>query len=248
MRALASDSARLLIITGGKHSGKSHSYRLMSYIARQAGSCATVRNLAPAGIEAFYVDLRDYQNRYKNGVNDDMGIPDSLGLIVAADLTIKLGVRQITERIASDVKNIKSIALGIEKELVQRDKQVWIFFDSIDAKEDLERLEIGELVRAFLMMATDSQLPLRVILAGHQADKIRPGANLTFRSDTAGLTQHNCEQWLRSWVSDRKGALDAIALQDALALLFPNGPSGLPVHGIAQQLPEVAEQLLQGVS
>ena len=81
---------------------------------------------------------------------------------------------------------------------------------------------VGELIHAMVELAEDQQIPLRVVLAGQQADKLEyPGARLV-EDDAVGLARGDVEQWLVDRAKEEGRMLPAARLAAELARLFPD--------------------------
>lgn len=238
VRRMAEDPARrTLVITGERGSGISFSYHLMSHVASHAAVCEALRAAAPDGLEIFRIDLRDYISV----------AVEHRTMRIAEDVTIGLGLRRPTESIAQEARNVISIRQWIARALRNTAKQQWIFFDSIDDAFSASQGGVDEFVHAIMDMAMDAQIPVRIVLAGREADKIATEHTLWAERDVAeGLLPTDVERWLRERVQERGGVIDEAALGRELSALFSVDQPTPSAQGIASKLPTALLKLLDG--
>jgi hypothetical protein len=240
IRRMAEEPARrTLVITGERGSGVSFSYHLMSHVASHATLCEALREAAPDGLDIFRIDLRDYIS---------VAVEDRT-MRIAEDVTIGLGLRSPTESIAQEARNIISIRQWIARALRNTAKQQWIFFDSIDDVFSASQGGVDEFVHAIMEMTMDAQIPVRIVLAGREADKIATEHTPWAEKDVAeGLLPTDVERWLRERVQEQGGDIDEATLSRELSALFPAGQSVPSAREVASKLPTTLLKLLDGTS
>ena len=228
---------RMLVISGSRNSGVTHSYRLVAYVASQSRGHDLLRSFAPGGMEAVRINLREY-------ADTDSAV--RLERIIG-DLTLALKLRRFTDPIAQDARNVVTLGHWIRAELSGSDKQWWIFFDSIDDAVEACPGQVAELMHQMLSLAQDPQVPLRVILGGPAAAKVAADSeafDMAALDTTTGLIRADVERWIKTRVAEEGGVVDAALLDAELGTLFPDGGSPMPIDLIAAHLPEIVGRLV----
>lgn len=238
IRRMAEDpTRRTLVITGERGSGVSYSYHLMSHVASRAAICEALKTAAPEGLDIFRIDFRDYISV----------AVEHRSMRIAEDVTVGLGLRRPTEPIAQEARNLITIRQWIARALRNTTKQQWIFFDSIDDVVIASQGGVDEFVHAILDMTMDAQIPVRIVLAGREADKIATEHTLWAEKDFAeGLLPADVKQWLRERVQDQGCGVDETALEREVSALFPVGQPIPSAQQIASKLPAALLKLLDG--
>jgi hypothetical protein len=228
---------RTLAITGQSGSGVSYSYGLASHVAVNSKLCTEVREAAPGGLVAFKIDLRDY-----------IGLSvDDRGWRITATLLSELGIFAPQDQLAQEARNITTVSGWVRSKLRNSDQQWWIFFDSIDNLVATKQGNVDELIHAMIALAEDPQVPLRVVVAGQEADRFALDHTAWLEEDIAeGLFRIHVEQWIRARAKEDLREIDEKRLTTELANLFPqDGPLPEP-RRLAPKLPAILNNVLVG--
>ncbi len=155
------NGSRFLAINGGRNSGKSHSYQLLSHVAEESGSCDELKKAAAGGLSAIQIDLRRYRN---------IPVKDRQA-VVASALLERLGVT-----VPGDQPQDARMLITVESRLTRilgdmraKKQQLWLFFDSLDDLAVARQDGVAEVLETVVGVAKDQQLPLRIVLAGREA-------------------------------------------------------------------------------
>lgn len=204
------DGARELFIEGGRRSGISTSYQLLSYVARQSQQVAELRQAAPDGLRAYKIDL----NEYSSGPVADR--PSK----IASALNRLFGGSSQADTLAQGAREITTFKQDWWSLLQGSDRQWWIFVDSID---DVTALGGGvdELIHALVDLADDVQIPLRVVLAGRAASSVGGERWQHFpRDDILPISELHISEWVQGQWDGRSPPLDQQRLQACMRETF----------------------------
>ena len=239
IRRMAKQGPRMLAITGESGSGVSYSYMLASHVAAVSKAYEPLRAVAPDGLATFIVDLRDYIA---------LGVEERRDQIIEFIL-INLGMHTPSEPLAQAARNITTFRAWVTWTLRRSPQQWWIFFDSIDNLVAVKQGAVDELIHAMITVANDPQVPMRVVLAGREAELLANEHAAWLETDTAeGLLRSHVEGWLRARADEEHRTIDEGRLADELAQLFPDGEPLPPPSRIAPRLPVVLLNVLDGAS
>lgn len=238
MREMAEhrDSYRTLAINGASsRSGVSYSYQLASHVSDQAALCATLRAAAPGGIKVVKIDLRDFLKAGVERARTDIGLA----------MLLELGIISAPSDIdAQAARGTATLVATLSAKLRRSDAQWWIFFDSLDNVQAVRQGDVDELVHALIKLADDVPVPLRVVVAGREAQKFADEHTAwAARDAAAGLTRGDVEGWLRKRADEELRNIDEAKLAAKLATLFPPGPLPEPEQ-LALSLPAALEEVL----
>jgi Trypsin-like peptidase domain len=228
---------RTLAITGESGSGVSYSYGLASHVAANSKLCKELRDAAPGGLVAFKIDLRDY-----------IGLSvEERGRQIMTDLLSELGLFSPGDQLAQEARNITTVRGWVRNTLRNSDRQWWIFFDSIDNLVATKQGKVDELIHAMIALAEDPQVPLRVVVAGREAERFAVDHTAWLEQDTTvGLFRGDVEDWIRARAEEELRAIDEGRLATELAKLFPEaGPLPEP-RRLAPSLPTILNDVLVG--
>jgi len=239
MRSMAErplDSPRTLVIRGPSGAGVSYSYRLAAHVAERAALCSTLRTAAPEGLAAVRLDFRRYAS-----LPTDERLPR-----IAAALLSKLDVATAGDPLAQAPRDVVGIQDAVEGALRSSRRQRWIFFDNIDSAVAVRAGGVGELIHAIVELTEDEQNPLRVILAGQEADRLEVGG-IRLLDDATGFARTEVEQWLVAQAREAGHAVPKERLDAALAEHFPAGGTALALpSALGPVLPAMLLELLDG--
>jgi Trypsin-like peptidase domain len=208
------NAARSLMIVGTVDTGVSWSYLLLDHLAAESWRNEELKANAPHGIKALKIDLRD----------DIAGpVAERRAALIRA-VSVALASETITDDWpAQAARQISDFKEWCRRKLPVDGPQWWIFIDSIDETGDLEQHAIGEVLKALVDLAYESQVNLRLVLAGRKADKVDHGS-LAFgaRDDTVGLTRQEVKTWVQSMAERDGRAVDDTRLERFLDSWFPS--------------------------
>jgi hypothetical protein len=227
---------RTLAITGQSGSGVSFSYMLASHVADQSKLFAPLREEAPDGIAAFKIDLRDYVS---------FGA-DERQAQIANDVLVGLGLHKPHDPLAQQARNMTTLRQWLIAELRNSPKQWWIFFDSIDKLVAVKQGYVDELIHALIMVADDPQVPLRIVLAGREAEQFAQEHATWLEQDyPVGLVRSDVDSWLRARAAEEGHPIAEAKLAHELTVLFPDdGPLPEP-RVIAPKLPKLLLDVIE---
>jgi hypothetical protein len=226
---------RTLAITGESGSGVSYSYTLASHVAINSKQCKEVQEAAPGGLVAVRIDLRDYI---------DMSV-DERGTQIITTLLSELDLFGPQDHLAQEARNITTVRGWVRNKLRRSDQQWWIFFDSIDNLVATRQGKVDELIHAMIALAEDPQVPLRVVLAGREAERFAVDHTAWLEQDTAlGLVRGDVEDWIRVRAQEEARAIDEARLATELANLFPEGGPLPEAKRVTPLLPTLLDNVL----
>ncbi|WP_164200117.1 trypsin-like serine peptidase [[Micrococcus luteus] ATCC 49442] len=230
------DSYRTLAINGASsRAGVSYSYQLASHVSDQAPLCAALRAAAPGGIKVVKIDLRDFLKAGVERARTDIGLA----------MLLELGIISAPSDIdAQAARGTATLVATLSAKLRRSDAQWWIFFDSLDNVQAVKQGDVDELVHALIKLADDVPVPLRVVVAGREAQKFADEHTAwAARDAAAGLTRGDVEAWLRKRADEEMRGIDEAKLAAKLTSLFPPGPLPEPEQ-LALCLPAALEEVL----
>jgi hypothetical protein len=232
--AESTTSARTLAISGESGSGVSYSYHLASHVAKNWALCPSLKAAVPDGLEAFRIDLRDYVN---------VEVTERRQRI-AVDLLLNFRLQELSDSLAQDARHTTTLRHWIGSRLRESARQWWIFIDSIDSLVTIKQGGVDELIHALIVLADDELVPLRVVLAGREAERFADAhTDWIEREDVVGLSRADVETWLREKAREDGRTVDENRLAAELLALFPaNGPLPLP-RKVSPQLPKLLRDL-----
>jgi hypothetical protein len=234
--ALSDGPNRTIAITGESGSGVSYSYELASHVAARSRLSAPLRQVAPGGLVAVRIDLRDYLSA---GVEERR-------MLIAGDLLVALKLREPTPQPAQEARNTSTLRLWLSTVLRGGDRQWWIFIDSIDNLVAVKQGGVDELIHALILVADDPQVMLRVVLAGQRAAQFAQEHLSWVAEDTAvGLVRSDVETWLRARAAEEGRTCDEQRLAAEVDLLFPLGGPLPEPRRLAPLLPRVLARLIE---
>jgi len=234
--AATRDGNRTLAISGESGSGVSYSYLLTSYVAELSKACASLTEVAPEGLAALKIDLRDYVS---------FGVDERRDRIIG-DLLVNLGMRQPTEPLAQEARHINSLRAWLIATLRGGPKQWWVFFDSIDQMVAVRQGQVDELIHAVISVAEDPQVPMRVVLAGREAEQFAQEHASWLEQDTAtGFVRSDVELWVRTRADEVGRVVDLTRLDQKLSGIFPVGGPLPEPRKVAPMLPKLLLDVLE---
>jgi hypothetical protein len=205
------DGARELFIEGGRRSGISTSYQLLSYVALHSPQVAELKQAAPAGLRARKIDLREYSS---------VPVADRSGKI-ASVLNQWFSAGSQADTLAQDAREITAFKQDWWSLLQSSDRQWWIFIDSIDDVTEIRQGGVDELIHALVDLADDVQIPLRVVLAGRAASSIEGDQWQHFqRDEILPISEGHISEWVRDQMEGRNPPLDEQRLKACLRETF----------------------------
>lgn len=233
--AAADSAARVLAITGESGSGVSYSYSFLSHVAANAKLSAPLRTAAPDGLVAFRINLSDYIG---------FGVETRLERVIG-DVLVGLRLRMPKEPLAQEARTISTLQVWLSTALRDSPRQWWIFIDSVNDLTAAKQGGLDELVHALVTVADDPQVPLRLVLAGRDAERFALEHSDWVERDTAiGLVRSEVEAWFRARAVEEGGSLDETSLAGRLDPLFPVGGPLPEPRTLARQLPALLFDLL----
>ncbi|MER7555873.1 serine protease [Nocardioides sp. NPDC126508] len=227
---------RSLVIVGSADTGVSWSWWLLDHFAAESWNDEELKVKAPHGIKAVMIDLR----KLIAGP-----VVDRRAALIRA-VSVPLAATTIADDWpAQAARQISDFKEWCRRQLPVAGPQWWIFVDSIDEESDLTQHGTGEVLDALVDLAYESQVNLRLVLAGRKADLL-DNENLGFgaRDVTVGMGRQEVKTWLES-MADRQGrAVDDVKLEGFLDQWFTTpGPTDRPV-----QLTLALSAAVEGVS
>jgi Trypsin-like peptidase domain len=238
IREMACDGngSRLLTIKGESGSGVTYSYQLISHIAHRSSLSRQVRAAVPGGLAALPINVADYV---------EFGVEERRERI-ARDILVGLCLPYTEDALAQAARNITTFRQALRAGLRDSARQWWIFVDGLDQLVAIQQGDLDELIHALVLVAEDEQVPLRVVLAGREAEQFAAERSLWVQHDLAvGLARSEVEAWFRDRAREERQVLDEQALADAMTELFPlNLPLPEP-RRLASQLPQRLLDLLE---
>jgi hypothetical protein len=228
---------RTLAISGESGSGVSYSYGLTSHVAVSSKLCRELREAAPGGLVAFKIDLRDYIG---------MSVEER-GWQITTALLSELGIFSPRDQLAQEARNITTVSGWIRNKLRNSDQQWWMFFDSIDNVVATTQGRVDELIHAMIALAEDPQVPLRVVLAGREAERFALDHTAWLEQDTAeGLFRVHVEEWILARAKEEGRTVDEERLATELANLFPEGGPLPAPRRLAPMIPTILNNVAVG--
>lgn len=204
---------RSLVITGPPDSGVSKSYDLISHVAGRSLAVPELARLAPNGLKAVKIDLREYTNT---------SLELRRGRLIA-DLCAKIGLAVPEETMAQVARGVSSFGTLCWDHLQATGKQWWIFIDSIDLLSEVKQHSLDEVLHALIGLADDTQLNVRVVLAGREASELHPSISWAEQDLTTGFSRSDAEGWLTARAEQTGRQVDQGLLTAKLDVLFPDG-------------------------
>ncbi len=230
------DGSRLLTIRGEPGSGMSYSYRFLSHVAGRSKAYSPLRQVAPDGLAAVPLDLAYYLG---------LKVEDRAHRIMC-DLLEELGLPHPGEPSAQPAYHASTLPRLLRKGLRDSQRQWWIFLDGVNDLNALKPGDVYEVVSALATVATDSQIPLRLVVVGLEAAAFAASRNFITQEDTAaGLVRGEVEAWFRARATEEGCAIDEDRLARTLTELFPpDGPLPAP-RSLAPRLPKRLLEILE---
>jgi len=234
--ACGGDTSRLLTVRGDSGSGVSYSYLLLSHVAHRSKLSASLRAAAPDGLAAVQLHVRDY-------VAFDI---DERRERIVRDVLVGLGLPHTDESLAQTARSIATFRMALVAGLRDSTRQWWIFIDGLDQLVAIRQGDLDELIHALVRVADDPQVPLRLVLAGREAEQFAAERSLWVEQDTAtGLARSDVEAWFRERAREERRVLDEPALAAAMGELFPDGLPLPEPRRLAAHLPKRLFDLLE---
>ncbi len=234
--ACGGNAGRLLTVRGDSGSGVSYSYVLLSHVAHRSKLSASLRAAAPDGLAAVRLDLRDY-------VGFDI---DERRERIVRDVLVGLDLPHTDQSLAQTARSIATFRIALAAGLRDSPRQWWIFVDGLDHLVAIRQGDLDELIHALVQVADDPQVPLRLVLAGREAEEFAAERSLWVEQDTAiGLARGEVEAWFRERAREERRVLDEPALAAAMGALFPDGQPLPEPRRLAAHLPKRLLDLLE---
>jgi S1-C subfamily serine protease len=203
---------RSLKIVGSADTGVSWSWLLLEHLAAESSGDADLRINAPHGIKAVKIDLRDHITQPVEARRD--ALINAVGTALASDLITGDGFAQA----ARQVSNFKE---WCRRRLPLDGPQYWLFVDSVDEAGDIEQHGLGELINTLVDLAFESQVNLRLVLAGRKADQLgHPKLGFAVTDPTVGMSRQEVHTWLSAMAVEEGRVVDAQKLEDFLQIWF----------------------------
>jgi hypothetical protein len=228
---------RTLAIWGLSGSGVSYSYNFATHIAAHSADDPELSAEAPEGLVAVKIDLRQYVGTKV----------EERRARIAASLLVQLGLQESPDPLSQEATDTTLLAARVGAGLRDSKKQWWIFIDSIDDMVAVKQGDVHELIRALVEMAEGSQVPVRLVLAGREAEQFAVEHTGWLREDrAAGLVRGEVERWVRTRAAEDGRIVDEAKLASALDDFFP--PDGrLPdPRRLAPKLPKAYLDITNG--
>jgi hypothetical protein len=113
-----------------------------------------------------------------------------------------------------------------------RDRQFWLFVDSIDDIAEIARHGVDEVLTALIDVADDEQTYLYLVLAGREANRLGHDSLVWIQPDTvSGLTRSAVRHWLEARARENGGTVVPERVDAFLAQWFSGeGPATEPVR------------------
>jgi Trypsin-like peptidase domain len=212
----ASNPKRSLVIVGNTDTGVSWSWLLVDHLAAEWWGDDELKTKAPHGIKAVKIDLR----------KDIAGPVTGRRAALIRAISVPLASQSIADDWPAQVaRQINDFKDWCRRQLPLGGPQWWIFVDSIDEKSDLEQHGVGEVLTALADLAYESQVNLRLVLAGRQADKLdHESLGFGARDTTVGMSRQEVKTWLEAMAKRAGRAVDSVKLAKFLDSWFTTSP------------------------
>jgi hypothetical protein len=226
---------RVLAITGESGSGVSYSFQFLQHVAEKAKLSAPLRKAAPDGLVAVPINLSNYIG---------LGVDSRLERIID-DLLLGLELPYPKEHLAQEARTISTLQIWLTTRLRDSPRQWWIFIDSVNDLTATKQGGLDELIHALVTVADDPRVPLRLVLAGRDAERFALEHSPWLEQDTPiGLVRSEVETWLRARAVEEGGSLDESRLAAKLDTLFPVGGPLPEPRRLAPRLPALLFDML----
>ena len=203
---------RSLKIVGSADTGVSWSWLLLEHLAAESSGDADLRINAPHGIKAVKIDLRDHITQPVDARRE--ALINAVGTALASDLITGDGFAQAARQVA----NFKE---WCRRRLPLDGPQYWLFVDSVDEAGDIEQHGLGELINTLVDLAFESQVNLRLVLAGRKADQLgHPKLGFAVTDPTVGMSRQEVHTWLTAMAAEEGLVVDAQKLEEFLDTWF----------------------------
>lgn len=206
---------RTLVITGPEDSGVSTSYEIIDHAAARARIHPRLQGLAPDGIKGYKLDLRPYVTTAL--ATRRQQIITEIYRWVEGNDPSEIKVAQV----AREILNFRTWARNA---FATPTIQWWLFVDSMDEIAEIKQHDIDEVLGVLLGLAEETQLNLRVVLAGRQPTEFEhPAVSWAVPDTASGISRYDTKVWFEARAGARGIALASDQLDAELDLLFPPG-------------------------
>jgi hypothetical protein len=196
------DVPRQLLVVGPTDSGVSWSYNIVNNVAGEAALVAELQRAAPSGVCARKIDLRKHISL----------LPEERRGALIREVVSSASEQPLdTTFIAQSARHVSDFRDWCMRRFTGRDRQFWLFIDSIDDIAEVARHGVDEVLTALVDVADDQQTYLYLVLGGREANRLEHDSLGYISPDTvSGLTRRAVRQWLE----DRVGEIGSTVVTD----------------------------------
>jgi hypothetical protein len=225
------DAARSLVIVGATESGISWSYWLLAHMAAKAPLMAELRKTA---VRSIKIDLRE--TTAKPSAERRTALIRSVSRPLSHDIA--------DEWVAQVARQVSDFKDWCYQQLMDTERQWWIFVDSIDEMTELKRHGIDEILLALVDLADDPQTNLRLVLAGREADRLGHRSLLWAASDhPVGLSREEVRRWLGARAKECGHGVRPDRVEAFLDRWFGNADTAARPVELALALPQAVTEV-----
>jgi V8-like Glu-specific endopeptidase len=213
------DEPRQLLVVGPTDSGVSWSYRIINNVAGEAPMVPDFRAF-PGGVCARKIDLRKHISL----------LPEERRGALIREVASAASATLEDTALAQAARHVSEFRDWCMRRFTGRDRQFWLFVDSIDDIAEIARHGVDEVLTALIDAADDEQTYLYLVLAGREANRLGHDSLVWIQPDTvSGLTRSAVRQWLEARVRENGGTVVPERVDAFLALWFTgDGPATEP--------------------
>lgn len=212
---------RHIVVVGPTDSGVSWSYTILSHVAARAPLVQDLLREAPGGVRARRVDLRTYISTKPE---------QRCEALVREIVSLAAGREFHSGDVAQRARFVSDFRAWCYREFEGRQRQFWLFVDSIDNIAEIARHGVDEVLTTLVDVADDQQTCLYLVLGGQEAHKVGHEALGYVRPDTvAGLSREAVRTWLHDRAAENGDAVKAERVSAFLDRWFVDeGPAAEP--------------------
>jgi hypothetical protein len=182
------DVPRQLLVVGPTDSGVSWSYNIVNNVAGEAPLVPELQGAAPGGVWARKIDLRKHISLLPE---------ERRGALIREVVSAASEQPLDTAFVAQAARHVSDFRDWCMRRFAGRDRQFWLFIDSIDDIAEIARHGVDEVLTALVDVADDQQTHLYLVLGGREANRLGHDSLGYISPDTvSGLTRRAVRQWL----------------------------------------------------
>jgi hypothetical protein len=203
---------RQLLVVGPTDSGVSWSYTILNHVAARAPLVPELLREAPGGVRARRIDLRAYISTTPEHRCEAL-VREIVSLAAGRDFQ--------SGDVAQRARFVSDFRAWCYREFEGRQRQFWLFVDSIDNIAEVARHGVDEVLTTLVDVADDQQTCLYLVLGGQEADKVGHDSLRFVNPDrVAGLSREAVRAWLQERAAQTGGAVKAEKVDEFLGRWF----------------------------